>query len=105
MSGNYLSQYHKQFYDNKEEIFRLISQEMGLRKFMDFARQKSLQIAESELENLSDSHRDVPSRIYEVLKNASQRNSSDAFPDIILAALAKSGRVDLKTKIQKRFLS
>lgn len=96
----------EKFYENQEEIFRLIAHDLGLKKFMDFARQKQLKIRESELENLSHRHpTDVPSRTYELLKLAHDRNTRESFPDIVLGALIKSRRLDLKNKIEADFLS
>lgn len=92
------------FYEHKSDIFRYIKENMGLKKFMDFARQKSMQIREAELENMEDRYRSVEERIYQVLKLACERNRRDEFPGIVLRALQAAGHSDIKGDIERKYL-
>lgn len=100
-----LSPRSEQFHRHKDDIFRLIAQDLGQRKFLDFARQTDMKIIEGELENIAERYRDVPSRIHHVLKIASERITPEEFPDVILNSLKYAGRIDLKKRIEQNYLS
>lgn len=101
--SNY-SPHIEKYYQHEPDILNLIS-EMGIRKFMDFARQKEMRISPAELENVSIRFRDVPSQIHHLLGLAAERNERHEFPDILLDCLRKAGRMDLKRKIEQQYLS
>lgn len=94
-----------QFDRHRHDIFKLISQEMTIKKFLFLTRAKEMRIPAFEMQNVQLKYpSNIESQIYAILQVAERANDKNEFPDILLKSLIDAGNYGLKRTIEEKYL-